>query len=159
MAPSVLRRLACMVYESLVLFAVLFITAYLYSSLTQQRHALQGKWGLQAFLFVILGIYFSWFWSHGGQTVAMRAWDIRLVDPFGQPPTAARALCRYLASWCWLLPALIGAHLLGLSDLPLMLGMVVLGVVGYAWSARLHPQQQFWHDALCDTRLVSTRGG
>ena len=72
-APGIWRRLACFVYEGVLLFGVLMISGYLFSTLTQQRHALLGRHALQGFLFVVLGIYFVWFWSHGGQTVAMKA--------------------------------------------------------------------------------------
>ena len=56
--PGVMRRLASFLYEGVLLFGVVMIAGYLYSSLTQQRHALQGQSGLQAFLFVVLAIYF-----------------------------------------------------------------------------------------------------
>ena len=52
--------MAAFVYEGVLLFGVLAIAGYLYSSLTQQRHALHGLAGLQAFLFVVLAIYFTW---------------------------------------------------------------------------------------------------
>ena len=59
------------------------MAGYLYGSLTQQRNALAGRHGLQAFLFLALAVYFVWFWSHGGQTVAMKTWHIRLVHADG----------------------------------------------------------------------------
>ena len=62
-APRLARRLAAFVYEGVLLFGVLMLAGYVYSGLTQQRHALQGKTGLQAFLFVVLAVYFGWFWS------------------------------------------------------------------------------------------------
>ena len=61
-APPMARRLAAFVYEGLLVFGVLVISGYLYSSLTQQRHALQGLHGLQVFEFGVLGLYFCWFW-------------------------------------------------------------------------------------------------
>lgn len=155
--PGILRRLAAFVYEGVLLFAVLMISAYLYSSLTQQRHALQGLSGLQAYLFVVLAIYFVWFWSHGGQTVAMRAWHVRLVLHDGRPVGQSRALLRYVASWLWFLPALITAWWAGLGSAAQILGLVLVGVLAYAALARLHPTRQFWHDALCGTRLVTWR--
>jgi hypothetical protein len=30
-------------------------------------------------------------------------------------------------------------------------------VAGYSALALLHPQRQFWHDAVCGTRLIDTR--
>lgn len=154
--PSIRRRLACFVYEGVLLFGVLMISAYLYSSLTQQRHALEGRHGLMAFLFVILALYFTWFWSNGGQTVAMKAWHVRLVDVRGQPVTQARAFARYLASWMWLMPALLAAGLSGLHD-SRAFGVLLVGVLAYAALALLRPDRQFWHDALCGTRLVTWR--
>jgi uncharacterized RDD family membrane protein YckC len=154
--PPVWRRLACFVYEGVLLFGVLMISAYLYSSLTQQRHALQGRHGLMAFLFLILAVYFTWFWSNSGQTVAMKAWHIRLVDVRGRPVTQARALMRYLASWMWLMPALFAAGVSGLHDARAF-GLLFAGVLAYAALARLRPDRQFWHDALCGTRLITWR--
>lgn len=155
--PGVMRRLAAFTYEGVLLFGVVMIAGYLYSSLTQQRHALHGQTGLQAFLFVVLAIYFVWFWSHGGQTVAMRAWHLRLVTHDGQSVGQGRAALRYLASWVWFLPALATAWAAGLHSAAQIFALMLVGVVVYASLARLHPQRQFWHDALCGTRLVSWR--
>ena len=155
--PSLRRRLAAFVYEGILLFGVVMIAGYLYSSLTQQRHALQGQWGLRGFLFIVLGIYFVWFWSHGGQTVAMKTWFIRLVRADGQPVGQGQAFARYLLSWIWFLPALASIGLSGLQGgLPLSAALLA-GVAGYAALALLHPQRQFWHDAVCGTRLIDTR--
>lgn len=153
--PGVARRLAAFAYEGLLLFGVVMIAGYLYSSLTQQRHALQGQGGLQAFLFVVLAIYFVWFWSHGGQTVAMRAWHVRLVTHDGQAVSQARAAVRYLASWVWFVPALMSAWLADLRSTAQIFALVGVGVIAYALLARLHPERQFWHDALCGTRLIT----
>jgi uncharacterized RDD family membrane protein YckC len=155
-APSLRRRLAAFVYEGVLLFGVLMMSAYLFSSLTQQRHALVGRHGLQAFLFVVLGIYFVWFWSHGGQTVAMKAWHIRLVDREGRPVSERRALVRYLLSWLWFVPALVVLYVSGLRGSAIF-GVLAAGVVGYALSSRLHPSRQFLHDVLCGTRLITWR--
>jgi uncharacterized RDD family membrane protein YckC len=155
--PSVPRRLACFVYEGVLLFGVVMIAGYLYSSLTQQRHALVGQHGLQAFLFIVLGIYFVWFWSHGGQTVAMKAWHVRLVSRDGGAVSQLRALARYLLAWVWFLPALAAARVAGLDSASRIFGLLAVGVLAYAALAFLHPRRQFWHDAVCGTQLVSWR--
>jgi len=152
--PGVARRLACLVYEGVLLFGVVMIAGYLYSSLTQQRHALQGKAGLQAFLFVVLAIYFTWFWSHGGQTVAMKAWHIRLVGADGAPVSQPRAFGRYVLAWLWFLPALAAVRLSGLSGTGVIFGTMFAGVLGWATLAWLRRDRQFWHDVVCGTRLV-----
>ena len=102
-APSLKRRMACWLYEGMLLFGVVFIAGYLFSSLSQTRHALDNRPGLQAFLFLILGIYFTWFW-HRGQTLAMKTWHIRVVSATGHPLSQRRALLRYVLSWLWFLP-------------------------------------------------------
>jgi uncharacterized RDD family membrane protein YckC len=139
----------------MLLFGVVFIAGYLFSALTQTRHALDNRLAQQAFLFIILGIYFTWFWSRG-QTLAMKTWHIRLVDRTGRPVTQGRALLRYLLSWAWFLPplaALAPMHASGPETAVVVLGWVAI----WAILSRFHPQQQFWHDALAGTRLVTWR--
>ncbi len=152
-APPLLRRMACWLYEGMLLFGVLFIASYLFSTLSQTRNALDNRHAQQAFLFVILGIYFTWFWARG-QTLAMKTWDIAVVDRAGRGISQPRALLRYLASWLWILPPLAGSLGYGLSA-----GEIAVIVIGWIalWAllSRLHPQQQFWHDAIAGTRLVT----
>lgn len=153
-APALSRRMACWLYEGLLLLGVVFVAGYLFGALTQTRDAMDNRHLFQAFLFVVFGIYFVWFWSKG-QTLAMKTWHIRLVDQVGQPVTQARALLRYGLSWLWFLPALVTVSafkLSGQESLFIILGWVAI----WATLSHLHPQQQFWHDALAGTRLVST---
>ena len=154
-APALARRMACWLYEGMLLFGVVFIAGYLFSALSQTRHAMDNRPGLQAFLFLVLGIYFTWFW-HRGQTLAMKTWHIRVVDTLGRPLTQSRALGRYLASWLWFLPPIV-------LTWPLHLPALEVAVLTLAWVAiwallsRFHPQRQFLHDALAGTRLISSR--
>jgi uncharacterized RDD family membrane protein YckC len=145
--------MACWMYEGVLLFGVIFITGYLFSALTQTRHALDNRHLQQAFLFVVLGIYFTWFWAKG-QTLAMKTWHIRLVDRHNRPLTQSRALLRYVASWLWFLPPLLAMSpfkLSGAESTFILAGWVAV----WAILSRFHPQQQFWHDALAGTRLIT----
>jgi len=153
-APSLRRRLAAFVYEGVLLFGVLMIAGLAYGLATQQRHALVGQHGLQAFLFVVLGMYFTWFWTHGGQTVAMKTWHVRLLTQAGGPVGTGRAWLRYLLCWLWFMPALLFAALAGLHSGAQIGAALVVGVLVYALLARLHPQRQFLHDLISRTRLV-----
>lgn len=153
--PPLKRRMACWLYEGILMFGVVFIAGYLYSSLTQTRNALDNRHGLQAFLFVIFGIYFVWFWAKG-QTLAMKTWNIRVVDTHGRPISQTRALLRYVLSWMWFLPPLAvswGFHL-GAGE-----AIVILGgwIAVWAILSRFHPDGQFWHDALARTRLIHSQ--
>lgn len=143
--------MACWLYEGILMFGVVFIAGYLFGTLSQTRHALDNRHVLQAFLFVVFGIYFTWFWAQG-QTLAQKTWLIRVVDTAGQPITQARALLRYLLSWVWFLPPL-AAYTMGVPArevLVLLAGWIAM----WAVLSRFHPQRQFWHDALAGTRLV-----
>lgn len=155
--PGLGRRLACFLYEGVLLFGVVVAAGLLYGVLTQQRHALVGSTGLQAFLVLVLALYFVHFWSRSGQTLAMLTWHIRLVTTQGQPVSRTRAVCRYLLSWIWFLPALAALHLTGLKGGWPTFAAVLAGVLGYAALTRLHPDRQYWHDAVCGTRLVTWR--
>ena len=155
--PGLGRRLAAFVYEGMLLFGVLMGAGYLFSTLTQQRHALHGKAGLQAFLFVVLAIYFTWFWSRGGQTVAMKAWHLRVLRTDGQPLRQWQALLRYLLTWLWFVPAWAAAHLAGLQGGAALTSVTLAGVLAYAGLAWLRPDRQFWHDAVCGTQVVDWR--
>jgi uncharacterized RDD family membrane protein YckC len=112
---------------------------------------------LQIIVFIVLAAYFVTFWSRGGQTVAMRAWHVRLVTADGSAVTPLRALARYLLAWLWFAPALIAAHAAGLHSAAQIFTLMTVGVVAYALLAFLHPQRQFLHDAVCGTRLVTWR--
>ncbi len=151
-APPLLRRMACWLYEGILMFGVVFIAGYLFGTLSQTRNAMDNRHALQAFLFVVFGIYFVWFWAKG-QTLAMKTWNIRVVDVAGRPITQTRAFARYVLSWLWFLPPLVAAapfSLPGTEVIVLVLGWVAV----WAVLSRFHPLQQFWHDAWAGTRLV-----
>ena len=153
--PSLLRRLSCWFYEGVLLFGVVFIAGYLFSSLTQTRHALDNRHGLQAFVCLVLALYFTWFW-HKGQTLAMKTWHIKMVDLHGHAVTQKRALLRFAWSWVWFLPPLIAGQMLNLT-LASTLYTSFVWVAAWAWLARFHPQRQFWHDQWSGTRLMDVR--
>ena len=128
MTPSLARRLAAMLYELFLVFAVAFFAAWLFFFASGARDATSGvlRSELQLFILVVLAAYFLWCWLRGGQTLAMRAWHIRLVDV-----TPRKALLRFL----------LAAALLPLSIL---------------W-ALVDRDRQFLHDRLAGTRLVDAR--
>jgi uncharacterized RDD family membrane protein YckC len=154
--PSLRRRLACFVYEGVLLFGVVVGTELIFAPLVQQRHALYlREWGM-ALLFAVLGLYFVWFWTHGGQTLAMKTWRIRVVTERGGPLTMPRALARYLAAWLWFLPplAMVSLQLRSLGGAAAF-AVVLIYTLAYAAFPKLHRSQQFPHDILCGTRLVN----
>src|SRR5690606_37795384 len=97
--PSRLRRFACMMYEDVLLFGVVFLASYLFDTLTQSRSGMMFRHGRQAVLFIAIGVYFILSWRKRGQTLPMKTWNIRLVDTEGQVPGLGRLLLRYALIW------------------------------------------------------------
>jgi uncharacterized RDD family membrane protein YckC len=148
------RRLFSMLYESMLLFGVLFISAWLFSTLLQQRNALYLRHALESWLFIVLACYFVWFWCHGGQTLAMKTWRIRLVTRDGGSVTAARAAGRFLLSWLWFVPGLALAWLTHAQGWWLV-SIPVSNALLWMAAIYLDPQRQFLHDRLAGTRIIS----
>lgn len=71
-----------MVYEAVLLFAVAFFAAWLFFFASGAQDATSGglRHALQLFIGMVFAAYFLWCWLRGGQTLAMKAWHIRLVD-------------------------------------------------------------------------------
>jgi uncharacterized RDD family membrane protein YckC len=104
-----LRRLASMLYESILLFAVAFFGTWLFQ-FAAGTVVIDG-WRLvmlQLFLIVLFAAYFLWCWLRSGQTLAMKTWRIRLVSKEGHRTLAPRAaLLRFMAALL-LVPTLLG---------------------------------------------------
>jgi uncharacterized RDD family membrane protein YckC len=130
-APALGRRLASGVYELLILAALAMVATFpflaVFGDSTQgwRRHV------LQAWVLVVAGAYFAWFWTRGGQTLPMKTWRIRLVRADGAGVGLWRAIHRYVIA---------------------ALGFLALGL-GFWW-ALVDRDRQFLHDRLAGTALV-----
>ena len=152
--PSLRRRFLAMTYEAMLLFAVVFISGYLFDALTQSRNALMLRHARQALLFAMLGVYFVWFWTHGGQTLAMKTWRIRLVGPGGSRVLPGRAIARYVLLWIFVLPTLAALGAAGIGGWGAMIALALaLGLPPFY--ALFDRERQFIHDRLLGTRLIS----
>ena len=155
---SLQRRLMGFVYEGVVLFGVLMATGTVYALATNQRHALQGRDGLMLTLFLTLAVYFVGFWTHGGQTLPMKTWRMRLVSRQGERVTPWQACRRYLAAWLWFLPPWLGVKIAGGHQLSAMVGSTAAWMLAYIALTRILPQGQFLHDQLAGTQLLELDG-
>lgn len=133
-APGILRRLACALYELLILSALVLVATFPFLAVTGDATTGLRRHLLQAWVLVVVGGYFVGFWSRGGQTLAMKTWHIRLETADGGRLDPSRAVRRYLF-------ALAGTAMLG---------------VGFLW-AFLDRDRQFLHDRLAGTRLSDSR--
>ena len=132
-APALGRRLACAIYEVLLLLALVFIAAFPFLAFIGDSTQGWKRHALQAWVVVVWGAYFVWFWTRGGQTLPMKTWRIRLVRFDGAPLGAGRAIHRYVLA---------------------LLGLAAAGL-GFAW-ALVDRDKQFLHDRLAGTALVDS---
>ena len=159
-APSALapapirRRLAALVYETVLLFGVIFVAGLAFSLALQARDGLTHHRLMSAWIAIVAGVYFIGFWHHGGQTLPMKTWRLRVVGPLGTPPSLSRATIRYLAAWLWFLPPLV-LHPLFHLPLPQTLVLEAVWFVLWAASACFVADRQFPHDRIAGTRVVA----
>jgi uncharacterized RDD family membrane protein YckC len=128
---SLARRLAALVYDGLVLAGILLVFTLIVVLSRGARAVDPQTWWFEASLLVLVALFYLGFWTHGGQTLGMRAWRIRVVSNDGGPVSAARATARFFAAW--------------LAALPVGLG--------YWWSL-WDAQGLCWHDRLSRTRVI-----
>ncbi len=142
---NVFRCLGAMLYDSLLVFGLLFVATLIPSLIlapgqqptisdNEVIHELPIAFsGLpyQLYLIVLVAMFFSLFWLKSGQTLGMQAWRLKLISTSGKPLRLGQCLLR-------LLGALISAACLG---------------AGYWWMW-IDKKQLSWHDHLSKTQLV-----
>ena len=134
-APGLLRRLAIICYDGLLLFAVLFAATVIVLPFNRGQAFSPHNAAYSAYLLAVSFFYFGWFWTHGGQTAGMRAWGVRLVGRSSTRVMWRECLVRYLAA---------------------LLSLVPLGL-GFFWAV-IDGEKRAWHDRISGTRLVVQSG-
>lgn len=133
--PNWKSRLACLFYESLTVIAIVIIGLIIpHTVVSALTGAASSSRILLTHLFLMLLLYFGWQWLHGGQTLAMKTWRIRLRSNDGKPIRPAQALLRYAVSWP---------------------GTLMFGL-GFFWALIDH-EKQYLHDRLAGTHLEFLR--
>ncbi|ADE16073.1 RDD domain containing protein [Nitrosococcus halophilus Nc 4] len=125
------RRLGAIFYDSLLLVATWFLLTIFALPLTAGQAIPAGNAIYRFYLLLIAIAFFGGFWTHGGQTLGMRAWRIKVQQPNGQTVTWRQALLRFgfaIVSW-----------------LPLGAGF---------WWALIDKEGKTWHDRFSETELV-----
>lgn len=97
--PGLGRRLACLLYEGLVVFSVLLIGFLMPQIVLSGFGLVMSAKMLWVHVFVLLMVYFVWFWLNGGQTLPMKTWKMRLANADGSRLRPLQAVLRYLAAW------------------------------------------------------------
>lgn len=130
-SPGFPRRLAAIFYDLILLLAVLFVASFLALMVNGGTPVQSGNPFYTAYMLLVTFLFYAWFWVHGGQTLGMRAWRLRVLRDDGQPLTWGDATRRFLCALLSLLPA-------GL---------------GFLWSL-FDKEGLAWHDRLSGTRLT-----
>jgi len=131
-APGIIRRLASMLYEAILLFAVAFLATWLFQFAAGTIRIVGWRMHLlQLFLLAVFAAYFLWCWLRGGQTLAMKTWRIRLVARKDHGRLGPQAALLRFACALVLVPSLIG--------------------IAWAWFDR---DRQFLHDRLAGSLLI-----
>jgi uncharacterized RDD family membrane protein YckC len=130
--PGIGRRLLAMLYESFLVFAIVFFAGLVFHGAASGRLAGSMRHVFQIYLFLVLGVYFVVCWSWLGSTLPMQTWKMRVVNADGSPIRVNKAMLRYALAWPSLL--LFGG--------------------GLIW-ALFDRDRQFLHDRLAGTRIVA----
>jgi len=128
------RRFGALFYDSFVLLGILFIAALplpWFDQITGEGPL--GLWIKRVYLLSVCFGYFGGFWVHGGQTLGMKAWRIKVVRLDGSRLGWIAALKRFFG---------------------LCLSMLTLGL-GFFWMLA-DTKRSNW-DRLCRTCVIWCR--
>lgn len=162
LAPASLRRrLASLLYELLLLVALVFVVGFALLPLVTPGHAgspqslavpaLPQRVAMGCVLFAVLALYFTWCWSGGRRTLPMKTWKLRLVDRAGDDLPRRSALLRYLCVWIGPLLAIAAYAVLAPRGWGAHAAWLVL--LGWLW-AFVDRDRQFLHDRLAGSHFV-----
>jgi len=130
-APGFFRRLAAQIYDLLLLIALLFLaTALLLPFTAGEAVSVQQTLIYRIYLLVISFFFYGWFWTHGGQTLGLRAWKIKVLTFDQKPISWHQALLRFAT-------AIVSWSFFGL---------------GFLWIL-IDKNRRSWHDNLSKTAL------
>jgi uncharacterized RDD family membrane protein YckC len=162
-APAGLaRRLAALLYEALLVTAILLVVGFATLPLVSPRlpgdalvvPSLPARVASFCILFAILAAYFTWSWSAGRRTLAQKSWRLFLVARDGRPLAVRTALARYLAGWIG--PALAVVAYLALQSRGW--GAHAAWLVGLNFVfALIDRERQFLHDRIAGTLVLVER--
>ena len=96
--PGLARRLAALVYDSLLLFSLLFAATVPVLFLTGGEAVGPDRPAFTAYLLAVSYVYFGWCWTRSGQTLGMRAWKMRVRTRDGGPLGWRSSLARFAAA-------------------------------------------------------------
>ena len=129
---GLLRRLAAIAYDSLLVAAVLFlVTIPFIAARGGEPVEIGDNLSYRIALVIVIYAFFVGFWTRSGRTLGMQSWGLQLETLDGKRPSFGRASLRFAAAL--------------LSWLPCGLG--------FLWQL-VDRQDLAWHDRISGTKLV-----
>ncbi len=162
-AAGFFRRLAALLYDTLLLLAVLFVGTVVLLPLTGGKGITPAAQGLgiyfayRGYLALLALGFFGMSWTRSGQTLGMKAWNIRLETDDGKTPGWPAALVRFAFGLALASAVELGLRLAGepgWSERDLAAGALLLPLaVNFAWIA-FDVRGRTLQDLACGSRLV-----
>ena len=101
--PGFFRLIAAIFYDLILVIALFFFATAILLPFNQGE-AIQSTFIFPLYLFSVSFLFYGWFWTHGGQTLGLRVWKLRLVNETQTDISWKQALLRYITACCsWLL--------------------------------------------------------
>jgi len=131
-SASLTRRLLALVYDLLLVLGVLFVVSAVAVALNKGERVTHPIYYLSLLLTTF--VFFGWFWTHGGQTLGMRTWKIKITADQGGELTWKQSAVRFIAA---------------------IVALVPMGL-GLLWML-IDSQKLAWHDKFSSTRVVTLK--
>ncbi|TRW91323.1 RDD family protein [Candidatus Methylobacter oryzae] len=96
--PGFLRRLAATLYDILLLIGLLFVATALLLPFNGGQAFTAQQFFFPLYLLLVSFFFYAWFWTHGGQTLGLRAWKIKVLTLDMRPISWEQALFRFAAA-------------------------------------------------------------
>lgn len=159
--PTLVKRLLAAFYDSFLVLATIFIATALTMPFTQGNVSAENKIFMSLYLLSVVYIFYGWFWTHGGQTLGMRAWQQQLVSKDGKPVNWQQAFIRFitaLPAWLLLISGIFIWALPEKIELTAALSSIPRGsfaIAGLVWVWANH-QPNSWCDKASGTEVITT---
>ena len=156
-SPQFWRRVSCCLYEQLVLLGVIALTFLAPNLLLGILFgAALPSWLTFIYLYAVLGIYFVWYWTKSGQTLAMQTWRVRLIGDGGYQATKRQAFWRYVFGSLWLIPCVLLQWVFHFEKWQIVEMLFTIALFIWPLSIYLDRQNSLYRQSLPD-RLAGTR--
>ena len=131
------KRLLAILYDSLLLMALLFIAEILPVALNHGTAISRDNGWLMfyllhpLYLLIVCFVFMGWFWTHGGQTLGMKTWKLKIVGRDNSNISWTQAAARYVVA---------------------LLSWACFGL-GFIWML-FDKDKRCWHDIASDSRVI-----